>query len=182
MSIIYEDTRQQVSHGDKHAAKHRWWASHGVTIERRKLDAGDYATDASNVLVDTKKGLAEICGNICGTKREHERVKREIQRAADAGCRLVFLIETVHAATIADVYAWTNDRCRRCARYRARSCDPRGKGGGCSVYSRRPVQGKQLAKTMSTMERRYGCAFEFARPADAGRVVCELLGVSVDDD
>ena len=41
MPKIFEDTRQQVAHSDKHVTKHRWWAAHGVEVERVKLDAGD---------------------------------------------------------------------------------------------------------------------------------------------
>ena len=56
-TTIYEDSRQQAG---KHEAKHAWFAAHGIELVRKKLDTGDYATDGSNVLVDTKRNIAEV--------------------------------------------------------------------------------------------------------------------------
>ena len=86
MAVIYEDTRQQ---DGKHLQKQEWWKAHGIEVVRRKLDFGDYATDGSNVVVDTKRNVAEIAQNING--RQHARFKRECERAynseASPNCR-----------------------------------------------------------------------------------------------
>ena len=89
MAKIYEDTRQQVHDGDKHAAKHEWWAAHGVEVERRKLDFGDYMAEGSNRSIDTKRDIYEMMANIGSGYR---RIDHECARAREAGYRLVFLV------------------------------------------------------------------------------------------
>lgn len=172
---IYEDSRQQIKPVDKHAKKHIWWKSHGVTIERRKLDFGDYirADGMSNYSIDTKANLQEMCGNV---GKEHARVVREIERAKAAGFRLVFLIEVGgNYRCISDVCRWTNDVCKRCGEYRADKCHPPRER--CVKYKRRPMTGRTLAKIMRSMERDHGCIFEFVHPMMAAKRICDILGV-----
>lgn len=173
MTKIICDTRQKRG---KHENIDRWFRNHGVEYEYKKLDAGDYATSDgwSNILVDTKKGLAEICGN-CG--RDHDRVVREIHRASDNGYRLVFLIEVGgNYRCIDDVEQWTNDVCKRCGEYRIKSCDP--SRDRCKRFKRKPMQGVTLAKIMRAMERDHGCFFEFVHPMVAAKRICDILGVN----
>lgn len=177
--VLYEDTRQQVHGTDKHAQKHEWWQAHGVELVRRKLDFGDYATDESNIVVDTKRNMSEICANLCGKTREHNRVRNEMERASESGYRLVFLIECTGYASIGDVAGWTHDHCKKCVHYKRKECKPRDLKSKCLKHStRKPAQGDRLAKTMQTMSRKYGCRFEFVRPRDSARRICELLGVA----
>jgi len=168
--VIYEDTRQQKG---KHERKNIWWKSHGVKVVRRKVDFGDYVTDGSNISIDTKANLQEICGNL---GKDHARVVREIERAKNAGYRLVFLIEVGgNYKNIDDVSRWTNDVCKRCEHYRAHTCMPLH--DRCKRFKRRPMTGVTLAKIMHTMEQDHGCRFEFAHPMVAAKRVCDLLGV-----
>ena len=173
-SLIYSDTRQQ---SGKHTVKEDWWASHGIEIVRKKLDFGDYMTPGSNYSIDTKRNVAEIAQNIGG--RGHVRFKNECIRARDAGWRLVVLVENANGYTcIKNVNAWTNDHCMRCAWFKARKCNPH-KAGKCPKHETRPpIQGPRLAKAMNTMSERYGVRFEFCRPAEAARRICDLLGVA----
>lgn len=177
--VLTEDTRQQVHHGDKHKAKHVWWTEHGVEVERRKLDFGDYAVDGSNVCVDTKRNVAEIAQNIGGGG--HARFKRECERARDAGYRLVVLVENRDGFTcVQDVCRWTNTHCVHCHN-RGRVCKPHA-GGKCIRHgTMKPIQGARLAKAMKTMEGRYGVRFMFCAPSDAARIICELLGVMYEE-
>lgn len=169
--ILYEDTRQQKG---KHERKNIWWRSHGVTVQRRKVDFGDYVTDGSNISIDTKANLQEICGNL---GKDHDRVVREIERARDAGYRLVFLIEVGgNYKSVEDVGRWTNDVCKRCEHYRAKVCQP--PRDRCKRFRRAPMAGTTLAKVMKTMEQRYGCRFEFVHPMMAAKRVCDLLGIA----
>lgn len=171
--VIYEDSRQQIKPVDKHAQKHLWWRNHGVTVQRRKLDFGDYITDGSNVSVDTKRNMAEVAMD-CG--RDNRRFAREMDRARNAGYRLVILVETgTGIRCIDDVMRWTNDVCKRCQHYRAKSCDPlRDK---CRRFRGKPTTGVTLARTMQTFEEHHGCIFAFVHPSAAARVICETLGV-----
>ena len=64
---IIEDTRQQK---DKHTTKQAWFIDNHIQTIRCKLPFGDYALPPK-VAIDTKKGLEEIAGNICGDREEH---------------------------------------------------------------------------------------------------------------
>lgn len=149
---IYEDTRQ---HEGKHKAKHLWWAEHGVEVVRRKLSTGDYMRDGSNYTVDTKCCVNEVAQNVCGN--QHDRFRRECERARSEGCVLVVLVENRHGyREVGDVVRWRN-------RY--------GK-----------VTGKRLLKALLTMQERYGVRFEFCGPRDSARRICEILGVEYEQD
>ena len=176
--MLYCDTRQ---HAGKHDAKMRWWEAHGVDTEVRKLDFGDYMTDGSNISIDTKRGVAELAQNV---RRDHARFRREIERANEAGCRLVVLVENTDGITrVADVRSWRNPHCRSCKVRRHAGCDPMASTGGCARHRTvKPIQGPQLAKTLGTMEERYGVEFAFCRPQDAARIICERLGVLYEQD
>lgn len=170
--VIYEDTRQQKG---KHEGKRTWFAEHGIEVVRKKLDAGDYATDQSNILVDTKKGLSEVAMDV---GRDHDRFAREMVRARDAGYRLVVLVEVgAPYRTTLDVARWTNDACRRCEYYKRMLCDPLS-SARCKKYHNKPMRGSTIAKIIESMERDYGCRFEYVNPRYSARRICEILGVN----
>ena len=170
--VIYEDTRQQKG---KHEAKRAWFEAHGIEVVRKKLDAGDYATDQSNILIDTKRNLTEVAMDV---GRDHDRFAREMERARDAGCRLVVLVEVGFPyRSTEDVTRWVNDTCRRCDQYRRLLCDPAA-NGRCKRYRSKPMRGSTMAKIIQSMERDYGCRFEYVNPRYSARRICELLGVS----
>ena len=81
----------------------------GVNHFVGKLPGGDYISlDNARLAIDRKQDLQELCGNVC---QQHERFKRELVRAMQAGIRLVILIE--HGSdirTLEDVYFWQNPR------------------------------------------------------------------------
>jgi hypothetical protein len=173
-AVIWKDTRQ---HHGKHAVKEEWWESHGVPTVLKKLDFGDYQIDGSNVSVDTKQGLAEIAGNL---SREHNRFRREVERANDAGFLLVVLVETNEAECLEDVRKWCNTHCLKCTYRHGGLCNPRDDGVCQRHGTKHPVQGEMLAKQMKTMESRYSVRFEFVRPENSAKRICELLGVKHD--
>lgn len=169
--MIYCDTRQRVG---KHANIDGWLDRHGVPYEYRKLDFGDYMTDGSNVSVDTKRGLSEVAMDV---GRDHDRFMRELDRARDAGYRLVVLVEVgAPYHSTADVVRWTNDACKRCRWYRRLLCDPVS-SAPCRTYRSRPMRGSTLAHIIEGVERSHGCRFEYCHPASTARRICELLGV-----
>lgn len=176
MAVITCDTRQQAG---KHETKHKWFEDHGFTLARMKLDFGDYMTPGSNVSVDTKRNLRELVQDV---GRDHARFGREMDRARDAGYRLVILTETSAARTLDDVNGWVNDTCRRCMKYRMHICDPSTAPVHCLAGHKRPMQGPQLAKCCATMAKNHGCVFEFVHPRDSARRICELLGLGVSED
>lgn len=172
MPDIWEDSRQKVG---KHERKRLWFEAHGIEVERCKLDTGDYerADGASNVLIDTKRSLDEVAMDV---GRDHARFVRELDRARDAGCRLVVLIECgAPYKELDDVARWYPQPCRKC-QYRSSWCEPRAHGR-CGRFKRKPMQGPTLLSIMRTLERTHGCRFEIVHPARAASRICELLGV-----
>lgn len=155
--MIVEDTRQQAG---KHEHRHEWWRAHGVEFEARScaLPFGDYMREGSNVCVDTKKDLAELSSDVL---QQHDRFKRECERAMEEGYRLVILTET--------------DRCTDLESLeKVRNVHP-------AARRVKPLPGKVPARVCRTMEEHHGVRFEFCTRADSARRVCELLGVDYDD-
>ena len=167
--ILWEDTRQQAN---KHERKNTWWKNHGVKVIRKTLNFGDYMMDGSNIVVDTKRNIQEVTMD-CG--RDHARFAREMERAREAGYRLVILVETGgNYKTVDDLARWTNDTCKRCG-FRGYGCNP--PHDTCLRYQRRPMSGATLAKLMRTMADHHGCRFELCHPLMAAKRICDLLGV-----
>lgn len=166
--VIYEDTRQQRG---RHAIKHQWWAAHGVAVERRKLDTGDYWAEGSRYLVDTKKDVQELSGNV---GRDHDRFVRELDRATADGKVLVVLVEEHPEYERPELLeTWVSGVCRRCRR-----CDPlRDK---CVAKRRKPMNGPQLRKILDALHERHGARFMFCDRSETAKIVCDLLGVNYD--
>ena len=182
--VIVEDDRQ---HAGKHDNKHEVWDALGVPYLSRnemiKLDFGDYMRGfedgtldpSANISVDSKQHLGEVSANL---GRGHERFKREIKRANDAGYLLVVLVETDEATCIEDVRGWVNTHCRHCKHFYHKECDPRDGSTYCLRHNTKPpLQGETMAKQMATMEANRSVRFEFVRPEDSALRICEILGV-----
>lgn len=187
-AVIYEDTLQKQHDGDKHKLKHEWFAAHGVTVRRIRFDGkhevpwsfGDYAIDGANIVIDTKSGLGEVSTNL---GRDHERFKREVQRANHDGCLLVILIETDEAESIEDVKTWVNVHCRHCSHFWGKRCKPTVNDDICIKHgTKKPLQGETVAKQMTTMQINRGVRFEFVKPEESAKRICELLGVMYETD
>ena len=171
---IYEDTRQKVG---KHERKRLWFEAHGIRVERRALLTGDYerADGLSNILIDTKRSLDEVAMDV---GRDHARFVWELDRARDAGCRLVVLIECgAPYKELDDVARWYPQPCRKCS-FRSNACEPRA-SGRCKRFKRKPMQGPTLLSIMRKLEEKHGCRFEIVHPAHAAQRICELLGLGV---
>lgn len=150
--LILADTRQQK---DKHITD--YFDKNNVQWIRTGLPSADYMALRYNngfikdysVLIDTKKDVEEIVGNLCHTT-EHERVKKEIEKAKELGCKeFIFLICDNKIKTINDLKNWTSPRTK--------------------------VKGETLLKIMTTMSKRYGVKFIFTSKQNAGRKIIELL-------
>lgn len=150
---IIEDTRQQAG---KHDTKHEQWLEAGVELIRSKLAFGDYALPPV-VAVDTKASILELAMDI---DQQHDRFRRELIAAQEAGCLLVILTENGDGVTdLGTLAAWQNPR---------RFINER-RG------LRPPITGARLAKACATMEKKYGVRFDFCPPQDAAARVVEIL-------
>ena len=148
---LIEDSRQQAG---KHETKHAAWEEHGDKVIRCALPFGDY-TAVPPVSVDTKASMQEIAQNIGGSKQEHNRFRRELQRAQEAGCHLYVLVENDEGIrSLEDVMYWINPRL---------------------IDSPKAITGLRLARAMQTMQERYGVTFLFCHPERAAATIHYLL-------
>lgn len=165
---IIEDTRNKIG---RHKLKNQWFAEHGIEVERRKLDFGDYARtdDFSNIVIDTKKDVDELAMD-CG--KDHRRFVDELDRAAASGCRLIILVEQHPEFNNREkLKSWLGYSCRRC-----RKCDPNA-GDKCRLRRFTPMHGERLAKILDTLERKHHARFRFCAKRDTARIICETLGI-----
>lgn len=141
-----------------------------VKYFRSKLYVGDYMSlDNARLVIDRKKDLQEICGNVC---QQHERFKKELLRAIDAQIQIIFLIEHgPDIKTLEDVYFWQNPR-KHEIRWRYNKIT--GKREKYFI-SQKAVDGQQLYKSLCTIRDRYGARFEFCNKQETGKRIIELL-------
>ena len=125
----------------------------GVKTIVSKLYVGDYQSlDNPRLVIDRKKDLQELCGNVT---QQHERFRKELLRAQDAGIRIIILVE--HGADVQtqeDVYFWENPRLET---------------------SPNATTGRGLYKSLCTIRDRYEVRFEFCQKRETGRRIMELL-------
>lgn len=150
--IIETDTRQQKDEHITHV-----FDEQGIKYIRNKLYCGDYKrVDSTKIIIDTKKDLSEIAGNLCRTL-EHQRIKREIAKACEIGCeRFIFLIASNTIAEVSQVHNWQV---------------PKRKDGNLITKVRPEV----LQKIMETMQEKYGVEFMFCKKKEMGQVIINLL-------
>lgn len=147
MTII-EDTRQKL---EQHKTKHSCFDEMGVLVTRCSLPFGDYCYPPS-ISVDTKANMDEIAMNLTG---EHDRFRRECERAMEAGCSLYILVETEwEISSVDDVHKWINPR---------------------APISKKSITGDRLEKIMKTMNRRYGVRFMFCKPINSAEMIIRIL-------
>ena len=87
----------------------------GIRYERTKLLFGDYMDwGRPHIVIDRKQNIAELAKNCTS---EHERFRRELERAQRANARLVILVEQnrykdrdrwIHVETIEDLMLWSS--------------------------------------------------------------------------
>lgn len=135
---------------------------------RRKLDTGDYWADGSRYLVDTKKDVQELAGNV---GRDHDRFVRELDRATADGKVLIILVEEHPEYERPELLeTWVSGVCRRCRR-----CDPLR--DSCKAKRRKPMNGPQLRKILDALHERHGARFMFCDKGRTAEIVCGILGV-----
>lgn len=151
--VIIADTRQQK---DLHITA--YFDRNGIAWKREKVEAGDYQIEGDfKTIVDTKKDILEICGNLTRSS-EHERVKREVQRAKELGCeRFVFLVADPQIRFVDEVYTWKRPMNWKTKKYRTQ------------------VQPATLQKIMQTFAERYGVEFIFCSKLQMGKMEASLL-------
>lgn len=192
---LIEDTRQKPH---AHIIKNDWWNHHGVMVTRQKLDFGDYVSEDNSVkiAIDTKQDLMELAQDL---GRENRRFCRECDRAYEAGYRLIILVEERPPAWQLPsewVNDWTNERCQQCKYWYESNydewshldpeyngwendCDPESiKSTECLKYKYRPMLGKTLARSITTVQNHHHCEFKFCDKSETAQIICDLLGIT----
>lgn len=87
----------------------------GIRYDRTKLLVGDYMDwSRPHIVVDRKQNIQELAANCT---RDHDRFKRELERAKAVGTELVILVEQnrykdrdkwIHVETIEDLMLWSS--------------------------------------------------------------------------
>lgn len=141
---------------------------HGIKHFSSKLMVGDYMSlDNPRLIIDRKQNLQELCGNVC---QQHERFKRELLKAIDAGIQIAILVEHgPDIKTLEDVYFWKNPR-----KHEVRWRWVNGKREKYIVSSK-AVDGNQLYKSLCTIRDRYNVQFEFCEKKDTGNEIIRIL-------
>lgn len=141
----------------------------GVDYFRSKLWVGDYVNlDNPRLVVDRKKDLLELCGNVT---QQHERFQRELIRAQDKGIQLVILCE--HGDDIrrlSDVYFWENPRL-----HATEWVVKEGRPEKVRKYPR-ATTGPALFKCLNTIRDKYGVDILFCDKQDTGYEIMQILG------
>ena len=153
MAVILRDTRDKAG---KHKNIDDYLVSQGHQVVRSKMYVGDVTLlNNQSVCIDLKRNLAEVVLNVC---QQHDRFVREINRANDAGIKLLFLIEHGGSIkTLDDVREWVNPRLKE---------------------SPLAVSGERLYRIMYTMQQRYGIEWHFCDKRCTGKKVIELLNIT----
>lgn len=163
--VIQIDSRE---HKWEMARVQRQLESLGVKTIVSKLYVGDYQSlDNGRLVIDRKKDLQELCGNVC---QQHERFRAELLRAQEAGIQIIILCE--HGSDITslqDVYFWQNPR-----KHEVKWKTVNGRRIK-TVESSKAVDGEQLYKSLITMRDKYGVRFEFCTKDITGQRIKELL-------
>jgi ERCC4-type nuclease len=144
--ILICDTREK-----KNKSILKYFDKNNIDYITSKLEYGDYKIYKDNsVVIDRKDSLLEIAHNLCSTL-EHERIKAEIQRAKDDGCKeFIFLIAESKIKSINDITKWSSPHTK--------------------------VKGSTLLKTMVTMKNKYDVRFIICPRAKMGEYIIKLLG------
>lgn len=152
--IILRDTRQQK---ENHIIKE--FDKQNILHIQTKLDSADYMSvryddekgfyKDYSILIDTKKDLLELCGNLCHST-EHQRILREIELGKQLGSKkFIFLIGDNKIKSTADIKSWSSPHTK--------------------------VRGETLLKIMTTMTERYGVKFIIVPKKKMGEMIIKIL-------
>lgn len=144
-NLIIVDSREK---GHKSILK--YFDEHSIDYIISKLDYGDYMIYKDNsVVIDRKDNLTELAHNLCSTT-EHERVRKEIQRSKEDGCKdFIFLIAESKIKSVEDIKNWSSPHTK--------------------------VKGETLLKIMTTMKQKYGVRFIIVPKKQMGAKIIQLL-------
>lgn len=145
--VIQVDSREQKC---DHVTN--YFDSKGIKWVKSKCVVADYVNlENPMVVIDRKKDLQEVAGNVC---QQHERFVRELELAKELGYKMIVLVEEPSISSVEQVFGWYNWR---------RKKNPKA------------ISGRTLAKIMLTMSDKYNVEWQFTTKAKCGERIVELL-------
>ncbi len=137
----------------------------GIKHPVSKLWIGDYMNyDNPRLIVDRKQSLLEVCSNVT---QDHDRFRREMQRAKENGIKIIFLVEHGDGIEcLEDIIWWENPR-----RHKRRKVD-----GRWQTVETKATTGEILYNILTTIQQKYGCEFRFCDKSETGKKIVEILG------
>lgn len=146
--VIQVDSREQ-----KYDHVTDYFDSQGIKWVRSKCVVADYVNlENPMVVIDRKKDLQEVAGNVC---QQHDRFVRELALAKELGYKMIVLVEEPTITSVEQVFGWYNWR---------RKKNPKA------------ISGKTLAKIMYTMRDKYNVEWQFTTKEKCGETIVKLLG------
>jgi hypothetical protein len=141
----------------------------GVDYFRSKLWVGDYMNiDNPRVIIDRKKDLLELCGNVT---QQHKRFAAELIRAQEKNIKLIILCEHGEGIeTLTDVYFWHNPRLDL-----SEWVIQNGHPAKIPKYPK-ATEGTALYRSLITMRDKYNIEFRVCEKSETGCVITQLLG------
>lgn len=141
----------------------------GVNHFRSKLYCGDYQSlDNGRLVIDRKLDLLELCGNVT---QQHERFRRELIRAQEAGIKVIVLCEHGRGIErLSDVHFWENPRLSK-----RKWIVENGKPKQIPAFPK-ATDGPRLFQILQTISQKYGVEFRFCNPETTGETIVKLLG------
>ena len=134
----------------------KYFDSVGLAHESTKLFIGDYQDfNYPQVIVDRKQNIAELAKNCTA---DHERFRRELQRAEKAGATLVLLVEQnrykdrdkwIRVGCIEDIMLWTSPHTT--------------------------IRGEKVYRVLRSWMAKYPLRVEFCDKRETGRRIYEII-------
>lgn len=145
--VLQVDSREQ-----KFDHVTNYFDSQGIKWVKSKCVVGDYVNlENPMVVVDRKKDLQEVCGNVT---KDHARFVRELELAKDLGYKMIVLVEEPNINSLSQVCSWYNWR---------RKTNPKA------------ITGRTLYKIMLKMSQKYNFEWQFTTKSKCGEKIVELL-------
>lgn len=133
-----------------------YFSQHSIEYEVSKLLFGDYMDwNRPGIVVDRKQNIAELAKN-CTV--EHERFRREMEKAKKAGATLVILVEQnrykdrdewVEVNSIADLMRWSSPHTM--------------------------IRGEKVYRVLASWTAKFPIRVEFCDKRQTGRRIAEIL-------
>lgn len=134
----------------------QYFSDHGIDYEVSKLLFGDYMDwNRPGIVIDRKQNIAELAKNCT---REHERFRRELEKAQKAGATLVILVEqntykdgteTKKVESIEDLMLWSSPHTM--------------------------IRGEKVFRVLSSWIAKYPLRVEFCNKRSTGKRIVEIL-------